>query len=96
MKEKSLETFETLALTSFTSIPVALPEIDKKDLRADQKYLLGISKAVSTGVCPPDLANRSPGTMSHSRWLTTANAILHLYVSIAEPPEFFKLFVELL
>lgn len=91
---KSLETCETLALTSFTSVPVALPEIDKNDLSADQKYLLDISKAVSSGECPPDLANRSPGTMSHSRWLTTANRILRLYVSTAEPSESFKLLVE--
>ena len=32
---KSLETCETFGLTSFTSIPVALPEIGKNDLSAD-------------------------------------------------------------
>ena len=64
---ESLETCETLALTSFTFVPVALPEIDKNDLSADQKYLLDISKTVSSGACPADLANRSPGIMFHSR-----------------------------
>ena len=64
---ESLETCETLALTNFTFIPVALPEIDKNDLTADQKHLLDISKAVSSGECPLDLRKRSPGTMSHSR-----------------------------
>ena len=34
---KSLEISETLALTSFSSVPVALPEIDKNDLSADKK-----------------------------------------------------------
>ena len=32
--------------------------------------------------------------MSHSRWLTTANRILRLYVSTAEPLEFVKLLEE--
>ena len=73
-------TVTTLALTSFTSVPVALPEIDKNDFSADQKYLLNISKVVLSGECPPDLANRSPGTMSHFRWLITANSILRPYV----------------
>ena len=46
---KSLETYEILSLTTFTSVPVALPEIDKFDLSANQNYLLDISKAVSSG-----------------------------------------------
>ena len=50
-----------------------------------QKYLFDISKAVSTGKCPPNLAKRSPGTVFHSRWLTAANRILRLYFSTAEP-----------
>ena len=66
---KSLKTCETLSLTSFTSVPVALPEINKKDLSADQKYLFNILKAVSSRECPLELAKRSPGTMFHSRWL---------------------------
>ena len=35
---KSLETCEALAVTSFSSVPVAVPEIDKNYLSADQKY----------------------------------------------------------
>lgn len=91
---KSLETCETLPVTSFVPIPVALPEISKKDLSTDQKYLLDISQAVSSGVCTPNLANKSPGKMAHSRWLTTANRILRLYVSTAEPSSDLKLLVE--
>ena len=81
-------------MTSYTSVPIALPEMDKKDLSTDQKYLLYISKAVLSLECLPDLANRGPGTMSHSRWLTTANSILRLYVSTAEASESVKLLEE--
>ncbi|GBN78737.1 hypothetical protein AVEN_129489-1 [Araneus ventricosus] len=34
---------------------------------------------------PLDLVIRSPGTLSHSRWLTTANRVLRLYVSFPAP-----------
>src|SRR5207253_1076375 len=68
--------------------------IDRTDLSSDQKYLLDISRAVSSGECPPDLAYRSPGKMAHSRWLTTANRILRLYVSTAEPPDDLKVLAE--
>lgn len=43
--------------------------------------------AVSSGICTPDLAARNPGKLSHSRWLTTANSILRLYVSKDKPSE---------
>ncbi|GBN13496.1 hypothetical protein AVEN_134358-1 [Araneus ventricosus] len=33
------------------------------------------------GNCSDELATRSPGTLSHSRWLATANRVLRLYVS---------------
>ena len=38
-------------------------------------------KATSSGVCPNDLAIRNSGKMAHSRWLTTYNRIIRLYVS---------------
>lgn len=44
-----------------------------------------ITEAVSTGICSLDLASRSPGPISHARWLTTANRILRLYVGTDEP-----------
>ena len=40
------------------------------------------------------MAKRSPGTMCHSRWLASANRILCLYASTAEPSEFVKLLEE--
>ncbi|GBL98600.1 hypothetical protein AVEN_19667-1 [Araneus ventricosus] len=35
--------------------------------------------------CPEDLANRDPGPLFHSRWLTAANRILRLYTSSSYP-----------
>ncbi|GBM56068.1 hypothetical protein AVEN_123210-1 [Araneus ventricosus] len=48
-------------------------------------YLLEISQAVRLGNCSDELARRSPGTLSHSRWLTTANRVPRLYVSSPAP-----------
>ncbi|GBN89257.1 hypothetical protein AVEN_152075-1 [Araneus ventricosus] len=44
-------------------------------------YLLEISQALRLGNCSDELARRSPGTLSHSLWLTTANRVPRLYVS---------------
>ena len=44
---KYLKTCKTVAMTSFTSVPVTLPEIHKNYLSVDQKYLLDIPKEVS-------------------------------------------------
>ena len=46
----------------------------------DQKYLLEIYKAASSGRVSEDLGKRSSGRLNHARWLTTANRILRLYV----------------
>lgn len=56
-----------------------------KDLRADQLYLFNMCTAISNGSIAPNLAVKSPGKMSHARWLTTANRILRLYVSSSKP-----------
>lgn len=40
-----------------------------------------IFKAVPSGECTESLADKNPGEMAHSRWLTTASRILRLYVS---------------
>ena len=39
------------------------------------------------GLCPPSLAERNPGPLNHSRWLTTANRILRLYIASDTPSE---------
>ncbi|KAK0040162.1 hypothetical protein Bpfe_030409 [Biomphalaria pfeifferi] len=38
-----------------------------------------------TGCCSEELARRNLGKMAHSRWLTTANRILRLYISQQNP-----------
>ena len=60
-------------------------EINDTELSTDQKYLLDIYRAVLGGSCSSSLAARNPGKMVHSRWLTTANRLLRLYVSTNEP-----------
>ena len=41
-----------------------------------------------------ELALKSPGKISHSRWLTTANRVLRLYASTSEPSESLILIVD--
>lgn len=76
---------ENMPVVNYNIINCELPEVDFLDLSADQKYLFQICVAVSTGECSVDLLNRSPGKLSHSRWLTLANRILRLYVSTENP-----------
>ena len=42
-------------------------------------------EAVDKADCPVDLALRNPGLLNHSRWLTTANRIIRLYISLDSP-----------
>ncbi|GBM10981.1 hypothetical protein AVEN_1318-1 [Araneus ventricosus] len=60
--------------------------IDPTNLSCDQKYLLDISTAISSGVGSSDLAKRQPGTLNLARWIKTANRILRLYISTSNPP----------
>jgi len=57
-----------------------LPNIDPNELSTDQKYLLEMCQAITTRQCSTDLGNSKLGPMCHSRWLTTANRILRLYI----------------
>ena len=59
--------------------------IDVQDLGTDQKYLHEICTAVVNGQCPQDLSLRNPGAINHSRWLTTSNRILRLYIGSEKP-----------
>ncbi|KAL4712560.1 hypothetical protein ACJJTC_007576 [Scirpophaga incertulas] len=85
---------ETLPVVQFESIDCQIPEIDKKTLSKDQKYLLEISEAIKSGECPKDLSIRDPGPLSHSRWLTTANRALRLYISQENPTAEFQEIVD--
>jgi hypothetical protein len=63
------------------------PSFDAVDLSNDQQYLYDMCRAVSSGVCPEDLAFKKPGPVVHSRWLTTANRLLRLYIASRNPSE---------
>lgn len=87
---EKLNKCETLPVVQFKSINCQIPEIDSKLLSKDQKYLLDISLAIKSGKCEEDLAIRDPGPLSHSRWLTTANRTLRLYISQENPSAEFQ------
>lgn len=92
---KQLQNCETKVVVSFTPIAALLvTTIDKNDLSTDQKYLHEMHQAVSSGMLSEDLAKRSPGSLNHARWLTTANRILRLYVSVENPCENLKTLVK--
>lgn len=38
-----------------------------------------------SGDCPEDLVQKSPGKMSHARWLTRTNRLLRLYIATSNP-----------
>lgn len=54
-------------------------------LSSDEKYLYEMAVAVSSGVCPLELANKLPGPIHHARWLTKACRILRMYVATENP-----------
>ncbi|GBN21527.1 hypothetical protein AVEN_74963-1 [Araneus ventricosus] len=71
--------------------------MDRSILIKDQQYLFDISMAIKSGNCKEDLAVRDPGPLSHSRWLTTANRTLRLYLSEESPtPELQEIVVFIL
>ena len=79
---KSQEECEKLGVVSFQRVPFDLPPVDKEDLSTDQKYLHDIHQSVSKGTCSTELALRNPGKVVHSRWITTENRVLRLYVAV--------------
>lgn len=85
---KALVGCEELPIVKFQCITFEnCPVVDALDLSNDQRYLYDICCAVSTGICPDDLASKKPGPVVHSRWLTTASRLLRLYVSTIEPSD---------
>ena len=72
----------------FTAVELEnCPDIDGEDLSTDQQYLYNICHAISVGQSSNDLALQKPGPIVHSRWLTTANRLLRLYVTTENPSE---------
>lgn len=69
----------------FESVDCKLPDIDPNISSKNQQYLLDISYAKKSGNCPVNLSVREPGPLFHLRWLTAANRVLRLYVSVETP-----------
>lgn len=82
---KALANCENLPVVRFVVISSDFPNIDRKDLSTDQRYLWDICQAVINGNCSSGLFQRQPGKLSHARWITTANRIMRLYISSSEP-----------
>ena len=90
---KQLEECEKYSVCDFDAIETSMPRLSdeaKDELSCDQKYLFEIIRAVETGHVSERLANLYPGKMAHSRWLTTANRIMRLYVSVKNPSDTLK------
>ena len=82
---KALSNCQSLPVVVFDKIEVDLPTVIVKDLSTDQQYLYEMCYAVSKGECSKALSKRNPGALNHSRWITTANRLMRLYVSCQEP-----------
>lgn len=92
---QQLENCANLPVVTFLPIENNLPLLENKnDLSTDQKYLLDMCIAVSSGNCTLDLSLRNPGKIAHSRWLTLANRVLRLYVATENPTENLKTLAE--
>ncbi|CAF4921707.1 unnamed protein product [Pieris macdunnoughi] len=77
------------SVVDFVPINCYLPDITRTRgyINADHLYLLEICQAINARNCDENLAMRSPGKICHSRWMTTANSILRLYISTKNPTE---------
>ena len=82
---------EKLDVQTFEPMSIDFPPVDRNDLSTDQQYLFDICRVVSEGTCSEDIALRQPGAMNHSRWLTTANRILRLYIGTDKLSENLKI-----
>ena len=81
-----------MAFVAFSGADLSL---DRNTLSTDQKYLYEIFQSITTGKISIEIAWKSPGKMSHSRLLTTADRILR-YVSTTNTDDNFKMIVELI
>lgn len=87
----------TLPIVQFKRIkaelPILLNEMQTRQLSTDQRYLYEMCEAISTGVVSQSLAERHPGNLSRSRWITLANNALRKYVRTLQPSIEFETFV---
>ena len=84
---KALNKCDELPVVKYRPVETDLPTVDPRDLSTDQRYLYEMAQAVSSGDCSRDLSLRNPGALNHSRWLTTANRLLRLYVGCKNPSD---------
>ena len=74
-----------MPLKQFQLIHAEVIDFDVNALSNDQTYLLKITNMVACGTIDAYIMKNTPGKLNHSRWLTTANRILRLYVATDEP-----------
>lgn len=91
---KQLEKCEKMPVRKFEKIETTLPAITPSELSTDQQYLYEICTAISSGNISLSLSQRGPGKLNHSRWLTTANRILRLYVATENPSTNLKILTQ--
>lgn len=88
---KSLDDSLKLPIVQFRSIAVNLPKLKynmkSNELSTDQQYLYEITEAISKGIVSESLAQRNPGKVHNSRWLTLANNILRIYIGTQNPSQ---------
>ncbi|GBL96097.1 hypothetical protein AVEN_104332-1 [Araneus ventricosus] len=82
---RNLKGCEKLPLFAFNSIECELPGTDPTNLSCDQKYLLDICTAISSGVGSSDPTKSETDPLNLAPWLTTVNRILRLYISTSDP-----------
>ena len=54
-------------------------------MSTDQNLLYQSCKAIINGSCPPALAKRTIGPVSHARWLTLAVNFLYMSMPVSSP-----------
>lgn len=91
---KLLDRCEQMAVVDFEKIHAEFPVVNIDELSTDQKYLYEMCIGIKSGLISSQLAERHPGKISHSRWLTTANRILRLYISTKDPSSQLKILAE--
>ena len=88
--QRCKEDLHLLETVPFEKIETSLGDLEDKvwkDLSCDQQLLYRWTKAISSGVVPPDLACRVAGPINHSRWLTLGIHLEQMYTVTPNPPE---------
>jgi len=78
-------------ITDFTH----LPDDIVNNLSPDQKYLYQICVAVIDGIVPETLQCSKIRNLCHSRWLTLANRIMRIYVSLETSSKYYETIIYL-